>query len=163
VLPTETERFIFRIAAIKLILENPGQYGYAVEPDRIYKPVQADAVPVSLKAPIHITEVAMALGVDFKAIKKLNPQILGYHLPPGSYTLRVPSGLGVKTADALKQAGRPSRKPSEPSEEMYYVVQPGDSLGLISNRTGVPVDVLRKINGIEGSHIIPGQKLRLTS
>jgi hypothetical protein len=47
--------------------------------------------------------------------------------------------------------------------ETYYVVLPGNSLARISNKVGIPVDVLRRINGIQGSHISVGQKLRLNS
>jgi hypothetical protein len=163
VLSTETQRFIFRIAAIKLILENPERYGYVIEEERIYKPIDSDSVPVNIQTPIHITELALALGTDFKTIKELNPQILGYHLPPGSYTLRVPVGLGIKTTEVLKQHRRTRLKGEEMLSETYYVVRPGDSLTRISSKTGVPVDVLRRINRIQGSRITPGQKLRLTS
>jgi membrane-bound lytic murein transglycosylase D len=163
VLSSETERFIFRIAAIKLVLENPKRYGYIIDKARIYKPIDSDVVPVNIQTPIHIAEVALALGTDFKAIKELNPQILGYHLPPGSYTLRVPVGLGIKAAEVLKQTSRTPHKGEEMLSETYYVVRPGDSLTSISNKTGIPVDVLRRINRIRGSHITPGQKLRLAS
>jgi membrane-bound lytic murein transglycosylase D len=163
VLSGETERFIFRIGAIKLILENPERYGYIVDKARVYKPIDSDAVPVNIQTPIHIAEVALALGTDFKAIKELNPQILGYELPPGSYTLRVPVGLGVKTAELLKEPSLTPHKGENMLSETYYVVRPGDSLARISNKTGIPVDVLRRINGIQGSHITVGQKLRLNS
>ncbi len=163
VLSSETERFIFRIAAIKLILENPERYGYIIDKARIYKPIDSEAVPVNIQTPIHITEVALALGIDFKAIKELNPEILGYELPPGSYTLRVPVGLGTKTVEVLNQPVRPPHKGEEMLSETYYVVRPGDSLARISSKTGIPVDVLRRINRIQGSRITVGQKLRLTS
>jgi hypothetical protein len=47
--------------------------------------------------------------------------------------------------------------------ETYYLVLPGDSVVRISNKVGIPVDVLRRINGIQGSHISVGEKLRLNS
>ncbi len=39
-LPTETERYIFRIAAIKIILENPRRYGYVLPEDQLYRPTE---------------------------------------------------------------------------------------------------------------------------
>lgn len=45
---------------------------------------------------------------------------------------------------------------------MIYVVQPGDTLGDISVRSGVPVDVIQYLNQIPNSNeIIPGQALLL--
>jgi LysM repeat protein len=222
-LARETERFIYRIAAIKVILENPEQYGYVVDKDRIHKPVPSDSLPVRVHTPMHMTDLAIAVGTDYKAIKELNPQILGSHLPAGSYMLRVPQGLGPKTAEIMSQrmtiadqrpeetpeksrqqiAILPDRKPAvelapigvdlqpvaaqpaaaqpaatpEAKEEaqqdvrlktaaakdQYYVVRPGDTLSHISNRKKVPIDILRKLNDIQGSQIKVGQKLRLAS
>jgi len=212
-LARETERFIYRIAAIKVILENPDQYGYVVDKDRVYKPIPSDSLSVYVQAPMHMTDLALAIGTDYRVIKELNPQIMGAHLPAGSYTIRVPQGLGPKTAEILSQqisvaeqkvaelpekpkqrvAILPEQKPvieqaalgaapqpeliqetkvethqdakPKPAKTMdqYYVVRAGDTLSLISTRKKVPIDLLRKLNGIQGSLITVGQKLRLTS
>jgi membrane-bound lytic murein transglycosylase D len=212
-LARETERFIYRIAAIKVILQNPEQFGYVIDQDRVYRPIPSDSLEVRSQTPMHMTDLALAIGTDYKVIKELNPQIMGSHLPVGSYAIRVPEGLGPKTAEILGQRVRvaalkteenhekskqraailPEQKPlieqaslgAAPQPELvketkvesqqgvraktavakdqYYVVMPGDTLSLISNKKKVPVDVLRKLNGIQGSHITVGQKLRLTS
>jgi len=47
-LPSETERFIFRITAIKIIMENPQRYGYHLEEEQIYQPLEYDAVQVKI-------------------------------------------------------------------------------------------------------------------
>jgi len=163
-LPFETERYIFRIAAIKIIMENPRRYGYSVPKEHLYMPVQCDAVPVSIQATIHIADVAQGLGTDFKVIKELNPQILGRHLSTGNYTLRVPPGTGSRLPNVLRNL-TPSPAPSNPQpathlSEGHYTVKPGDTLSEISRKTGVSVDTLKKLNSIEGSVISPGQKLR---
>ena len=74
-LPSETERFVYRIAAIKLIMEDPGSYGYRVPDKKIYRPVPHDAVRVTVKVPIHLTDLGKSLGTDLKALKDLNPQM----------------------------------------------------------------------------------------
>ena len=212
-LARETERFIYRIAAIKVILENPDQYGYIVDKDRVYKPIPSDPLSVRVQTPMHMTDLALAIGTDYRVIKELNPQIMGAHLPAGAYTIRVPQGLGPKTAEILSQrisvanqkvaeipekpkqrvAILPEQKPmveqaalsAAPQPELvqeakvetqqdakpktaktrdqYYVVRPGDTLSLISSKKKVPIDLLRKLNDIQGSRITVGQKLRLTS
>jgi membrane-bound lytic murein transglycosylase D len=101
-LPLETERFVFRIAAIKLIMQNPQRYGYDIPNEHVYKPIKSDSISVQLEHPVHIADVAQGIGTDFKIIKELNPELTGYQLPNGSYTLKVPEGLGEKTLRALK-------------------------------------------------------------
>lgn len=160
-LPPETERFIFRIAVIKIIMENPGRYGYNLDQERIHRPVQCDSVQISVQAPIHLTEVAFALGTDLKTIKVLNPQILGYHLPTGQYRINVPTGLGSRMKPVLEQLARTAAPPNEAVPEKFYVVQPGDTLTQIGKRTGVSLDTIRKLNGINGSQIEAGQTIKL--
>jgi hypothetical protein len=108
-LPQETERFIFRIAAIKIIMEDPERYGYRLAPQSIYRPIKYAPVQVKITIPRHITDVAKALGTDFKVLKELNPHILGYYLPIGRYMIKVPYGLGsgeIKDATSEKSKGQ---------------------------------------------------------
>jgi membrane-bound lytic murein transglycosylase D len=100
-LPTETERYIFKIAAIKLIMENPESYGYRVPESKIYKPIKCDTVKVVIKNKIHITDFAKAIGTTFKTIRYLNPQIIDDYLPIGSYNLNAPCGAAEKVQKAL--------------------------------------------------------------
>ena len=61
-LPLETERYVFRILAAKIVMQNPERYGYHVEPERMYKPIACDVISVNIKIPLHITDFARALG-----------------------------------------------------------------------------------------------------
>ena len=160
-LPYETERYVFRIAAIKVILEDPERYGYRIDEDRIYRPIKHDRVPVRIRTPIHLADLAQGVGTDLKELKDLNPQIIGYHLPKGRYTIKTPAGLGPKTARILKKLARNAARPGTGISGDYYDVQPGDTLSGISERTGVPLSTLKRLNRIEGSLIMVGQKLRL--
>lgn len=157
-LPIETERYIFRIAAIKIIMENPDRYGFRLDPERIYKPLKYDTVEVRSKTRIHMSDIAQALNTDFKTIKELNPQILGYYTPTGRFIMNVPPGTGARFRAAMKQL-----TPSSPRYRggPYYVVRSGDTLHKISRKTGVPVSRIREINDIDGSLIRVGQKLKL--
>lgn len=156
-LPVETERYIFRIAAIKIIMENHEKYGFRIPTDRIYHPRAFDTVKVRTKDRIHITDVALALGTDFKILKELNPQVLGSYFPSGSMVVKVPEGMGQKLPAILKELTPSGHQVSG----SYYVVKPGDNLHRISKRTGVSVSRLRNYNNIKGSLIKAGQKLQL--
>ncbi|MBW1887268.1 MAG: transglycosylase SLT domain-containing protein [Deltaproteobacteria bacterium] len=160
-LPMETERFIFRIAAVKIVMENPKRYGYSLTPTRIYKPIRCDKVQVKVRIPLSITDVARNLGTDFKVFKEFNPRIRGYYLPTGRYTIKVPYGLGPRLVTVLKQLDRAAARPMKKVGDGYYIVQPGDTLSLIAKRTGVSVAKLKKLNRISGSLIRIGQKIRL--
>ena len=157
-LPIETERYVFRIAAIKIIMEDPKRYGYSLPPERMYHPVDVEIVSVNPKVRVHLSDIADALNMDFKTLKELTPHIIGYHLPTGRFQMKVPSGQGEQLMIAIAQH---SPKRSHQYSGSYYVVKPGDTLHKISRKTGVSVSRLRSINGIQGSLIRVGQKIRL--
>jgi LysM repeat protein len=164
-LPEETERYVYRIAAIKVLLENPGRYGYDIEPDQVYPELDVDRASVSLAQEIHITQAAKAIGTDYKVIKELNPEINGSHLPKGAYDILTPAGMGPKLEAFLKtavpaDAKAPAKAPGKDVPE-FHVVRKGDTLNSISQRTGVPMDTIRQLNGIKANEIAVGQKLKL--
>lgn len=91
-LPEETERYVSRILAAKIILENPAAYGYDLPPEELYPPLEYDVVEMVAVKEVPVTQVAQACGSYYKAIKELNPWIKGRALPPGAYRLRIPKG-----------------------------------------------------------------------
>jgi soluble lytic murein transglycosylase-like protein len=166
-LPLETERYIFRILAIKLILSDPARYGYILPPEHAYQSPATERVEVSIARPVSITDLALALGSTYKQFKDMNPEILGRHLPAGTYAILVPQGTGKKARKTLASlAGRsaaaaPAAVSSGKKTGRVHVVRPGESLTGISRKTGVPVARIRSLNGIRGQVIKIGQKLRL--
>ena len=175
-LPHETERYIYRIAAIKIVLDNPEKYGYSVDSVRTYTPQKYDRVSVNIGGPIHFTRAAKAIGTDYKVLRELNPEIRSRNMPVGSYKIRVPAGLGSKMSAFLKTAAKApakakkapakktakAEKSSTKKKEMkYWEVKAGDTLAKISRETGVSINTIRNLNKISGTSIIVGQKLRL--
>ncbi len=68
----ETARYVYRIVAIKLILENPVAYGFHFEKDELYKPSRYKLVTVS--GPVNDWgEFAKENGTNYKLLKFLNP------------------------------------------------------------------------------------------
>jgi len=160
-LPRETERYVFRILAAKIIMENPARFGYHLEPDRVYRPIATDLVVVNLPGSIHMTDFAQGLGTDYKVIKELNPQFLGYYLPKGSHELRVPAGKGAEAKQVLASLSKTAHRQTRSKGSAYYTVRDGDNLTRISEKTGVPVETIKSLNGLKGSIIHKGQKLRI--
>lgn len=120
-LPTETERYIFKIAAIKLIMEDPELYGYRVPESKIYKPIKCDTTKVVITKKIHITDFAKAIGTTFKTIKYLNPQIIDDYLPIGSYNLNTPCGAAEKVPKVLTSLSSKSYAVSEKATSKHPI------------------------------------------
>ncbi len=160
-LPVETERYVFRIAAIKIIMENPRQYGFRLPPEQVYPPNWYDSVPVKTSSRLNLTDLALALDTDFKVLKELNPQFQRNYVPKGKHQIKVPPGFGPKVVVALQELGKGGSREQEKVSASYYLVREGDTLGRIARRTGVSIASLRRYNDIRGSTIWAGQKLRL--
>jgi membrane-bound lytic murein transglycosylase D len=160
-LPSETERFIFRITAIKIIMANPERYGYYLDKEQTYPPPDYDTVEVRVNRRSHLSDMASALGTHYRVLKELNPHILSHQLPTGHYRIKVPTGFGERLATVLRTfAGSDSTKRAEVSNA-HYVVRRGDTLGHIARKTGVPIATLKRLNSIEGSLIRAGARLLL--
>lgn len=159
-LPRETERFIFRIAAIKLIIEHPEQYGYTIPQDHVYKPVACDTVEITIDKPLHITDVARALGTDYKVLKELNPELLDHYVPSGTFLLHVPAGLGSRVPAVIQQLLLAVSTSRETASDYYYTIQQGDTIERIAQKTGVSADMLKLFNKLSDAKLKPGQTLK---
>jgi membrane-bound lytic murein transglycosylase D len=71
-LPEETMRYIFRIMALKYILENPARSGYNLGPDDIYKPYKVKTINVTNSIP-SLVQFALENGTTYRMVKLLNP------------------------------------------------------------------------------------------
>jgi membrane-bound lytic murein transglycosylase D len=73
-LNSETGRYVFRILALKIILENPKRFGYTPIKMGLYSPLKAKSIKIK-KSISNIAEWARGKGVNYKIIRKLNPWI----------------------------------------------------------------------------------------
>jgi peptidoglycan lytic transglycosylase D len=106
-LPEETERYVFRVLAAKIILEDPVRYGYDIPPDQLYAPEDYDEVRLSVAQEVPIRRLAEACGTYYKAFKAFNPWIKGDALAAGTYRLKIPKG----SAPRFEAAMRPGQPP----------------------------------------------------
>ncbi len=71
-LPTETSRYMFRILTAKYFLENPGEFGFHVEPEEAYTyPAVKETVTVSSAIP-SLTDFAEEHGTTYFFLKEAN-------------------------------------------------------------------------------------------
>lgn len=102
-LPEETERYVHRLIAAKVVLESPGRYGFDVPPDQLYPPLDCDEVNFFISREVPVKILAAACGTYYKAIKRLNPWIKGATLPPGSHHLKIPKGTAPRFKEAYSR------------------------------------------------------------
>ena len=156
-LPRETQRYILRAIAAKLLLSDPARYGFDLQPSDYYKPQKFDRVVLKAKWSTPITIVAKSARTYFKDIKDLNPQLMNNVIPKGKHTIFLPEGASkgfAKRYQPLIAKYRLSVKPN------VYVVRRGDNLTLIAKRNNIPLYKLLKTNNLtKRSTIRPGQKL----
>lgn len=91
-LPEETNRYIFRILALKLIMENPSHYGFNIAEEDRYKPFKTKKVAVNTTIS-DLAKWAEAQGSSYKMVRLVNPWITGKTVPNKSrktYYIEVP-------------------------------------------------------------------------
>lgn len=88
----ETARYIYRILAIKLIMEQPEHYGFHLRNSDLYRQPETRSVTVSTPVP-SLVQFAAQHKTTYKMVKLLNPWLRGKSLPNKSgksYTLLLP-------------------------------------------------------------------------
>ena len=91
-LGNETKRYVFRIHALKLILNNPNNYGFFIEDSQYYKDDHFEVMNVDY--PIkNLSEFAKKNGINYKTLKIFNPWLIQNHLNNRSkkkYKIKIP-------------------------------------------------------------------------
>ena len=153
----ETQRYIFKIIAAKLIFSDPDRYGFHLQPQDLYPPQSFDRVKITAQINIPLYLVAQASGTYFKAIKDLNPEIRGHQLKKGTHVIAVPKGSGPAFHDSFTALVKQWRQ----EYKMHvYIVKKGDSLTAIAERFDVPLPALMAWNDLSPSRFIhPGEQL----
>ena len=100
-LSEETERYVFRALAAKLILSEPERYGFEVPHEQRYRAYDADVIGIELRDRVAVAELARQAGSFYRELKALNPEIVDDWLGKGRYAIRVPKGQGPALRAAL--------------------------------------------------------------
>jgi len=158
-LPRETERYVFRIIAAKLIMEQPESYGIDIAGAQLYPPETTIDYSFQInRLNMPISVIADAAGVSYRKLKLLNPWMASNSLPKGEYVLTIPAS--VESGFESVVAGWEKANP-EPETE-YYQVRKGDTLSKIAKRHGVSLSDLYSWNSLNSrSIILPGQKIAI--
>ena len=157
----ETQRYIFRILAAKIIMSNPEKYGYSLAREDLYKPIEFDRVEITANQPVPLYIIAQAAKTYFKIIKNLNPHIKNYYLSIGKHHLLLPkgaaSGFPERYENLLTQW-------SDEKVKAVYKVKKGDNLSTIAKRFNVSVKAIMIWNNISNAkNVSSGDQLFIFS
>lgn len=100
----ETSRYMFRLLAMKLIMENPREYGFILQSDQLYQPVRTENVEVN--TPVEDwPKWAKEHGISFMTLREYNPWIRAKSLPNKTgktYTVKIPNKEDLKRSTQKK-------------------------------------------------------------
>jgi membrane-bound lytic murein transglycosylase D len=156
-LPLQTQWYVLRIIAAKLIMTNPEKYGFHLLKDDLYPPLRYDRITLESTERTPIQIIAEAAKTRFKVIKDLNPEIRGYYLNKGNYTLSIPKGTSKRFHSQYKKL---LKQWTAQKGKYIYVVKKGDNLSIIADRFGIPLPALFLWNNLKTDEPIhPGDRL----
>ena len=103
-LPEETQRYVYRILALKLITENPEKYGFQIGDNGWYRPYEYKTVTVTES--IHnLMDFAFEQGTNYKMLKYFNPWLRSNSLTVSagkSYEIKIPTGKYAETHKPMR-------------------------------------------------------------
>lgn len=89
---TETARYVYRIAALKLLMENPERYGFYVSESEKYPIIKTKDVTIK-GAVTNFPDFAKKYGISYKILKDFNPWLRDDHLTNSKkkkYIIKIP-------------------------------------------------------------------------
>ncbi|MDR0790698.1 MAG: lytic transglycosylase domain-containing protein [Bacteroidales bacterium] len=96
-LNTETSRYIFRILAYKLLIENPQQFGYYIRLTDCYYPMPTTQIQIDTSVS-DFNPICKQLNVTYKMFRQFNPQLRQNKLTnrdKKTYTFLIPNSKEV--------------------------------------------------------------------
>jgi membrane-bound lytic murein transglycosylase D len=157
-LPNETQRYIFRILSIKLIMQDPAKYGFRLTDKEYYPPVLFDRINLECAADIPVKIIAKSANCSFKEIMDLNPEIRGYFLPKGKHVILIPKGASEGFAKRYEQL---LNSHASDQDKLVYIVKKGDTLYSIARMFDIPVLSISIWNRLDKRNLSvrPGDRL----
>jgi membrane-bound lytic murein transglycosylase D len=179
-LPKETQGYVPAFIAANYVMNY--YCNHNICPMETNIPAHTDTIQVSRR--LHLKQVAEVCGVSMEQLRSLNPQYKHDILPGNAkpYTLRLPleqvatfidneDSIYAYRADELFKnratvavsGGNSKAKGAGSGRARYHTVRKGETLGRIAQRYHVSVKNLQRWNGLKGSNIPVGKRLKISN
>jgi len=154
-LPQETARFVPRLIAALLIINDPEKFGLNLP--QPFPPQKYESVLI--ERPVKLSILSKGLGLESDELAALNPELRHDATPNQEYQLKVPPGYGEKAIAAINTVER--WIPPEATYFLHYVRR-GETLSGIASRYRTSVSSIASLNGLRRVNLIrPGQRLKI--
>lgn len=145
-LPKETDNYIPKYIAAKLIAKNPDKYGF--EGVDYMPPIEFDHININY--PVNLRLMAEKMNLNYEDFKALNPKYKGEIAPidtENNLSLRIPPGTSEMALVAAKESTADKVEFIADQDEIQpYKVRRGDTFATIARRFRTSVAYLRDIN-----------------
>lgn len=144
----ETRNYVPKFMAATIIAKNPEKYGFTLN---YHEPLSFDEVTID--RPTALKLIAKAAGVNYEAVKELNPELRQSVTPINyeNYRLKLPSGTKATFEDAFTKIPE-----WEKSVWVKHTVRRGETLASVARKYGTTAATLRDINHLKKSRIRVG-------
>lgn len=174
-LNSETSRFVFRLLAIKEIMENPEKYGFNLENAHLYEPRQTEKVKVNSSVSNWL-DFCNEHEITYKTLRYYNPWIRSYSLNNNqkkTFYVQIPIekfrdtvSYDFKVLPELVKELIADEEKNENTEDVnvvkiYHVVKQNENLTVIARQYEVTPHNIKEWNNMSNDRINPGQKLKI--
>lgn len=165
-LNSETERYVFRIVAVKEILSNPQKYGFYLRKQDLYPPLKTFEVAVDTSIS-DLAAFAKQQGINYKLLKIFNPWLRQTNLNNSSqkvYNIKLPEkgfiehdnlleAAGVRENDEVYKLDVQEMK-EELAQNILHLVKNGETVSSLAKKYKVSEKDLRTINHLGDTDVI---------
>lgn len=180
-LPAETRSYVPIYIAANYVMNYSGKHNLC--PAKIRIPALTDTIMLNRR--VHMAQIAAVLNIPIDELRLLNPQYRRDIIPGDikPYPVCLPHNFANLFIDRrneiyaynanilvdnrrdeveiLKPVYQKSSRHSSNSKTTYHKIKKGQNLSTIAKKYHITVTKLKKANGIVGSKIKPGQRLKI--
>lgn len=154
-LPLETAFYVPKFLAVLHIVNDPEAHGFTLPP--VEKPVETETITIDKQ--LHLKTMGKHVGIPYKVLKDLNPELRRNSTPNRPYTFKVPKGKGSVLLSKLGDI--PVWRPPTPIY-VKHKVRRGESLSVIARRYRTSIRSIMAMNGLRSKRYIKaGRTLKI--